>query len=325
MVNISKKDSDGIFRLINEANTICVIGHKSPDGDCIGSVTAMYMYLKGLGKDVYTGFDGGIPYNLESFITPEMKLEDKEKKYDLLIMMDCADEFRLGNNMYLLHNANHVVCIDHHKTNSNFAEYNIIIKDFSSTGELLYHFLKMKDANITLDIAERIYLAILMDTGGFAYSSTTPDTLRVAADLLEIGVNTSELDNLLFNSMPLKLFKAFNALLSTADYYYLGQLGIIKISQDILKKYDISYADLDGLVGAIREVKEIEVSCVLKEKELGGVKISLRSKTGKVDVADICQKHGGGGHSRAAGADIDKSLYETEKMLIEDLKKYFEK
>lgn len=325
MINISKKDSDGIFRLINESNTICVAGHKSPDGDCIGSVTAMYMYLKELGKDVYTGFDGGIPYNLESFITPEMKLEDKEKKYDLLIMMDCADEFRLGNNMYLLEKADHIVCIDHHKTNANFAEYNIIVKDFSSTGELLYHFFKMKNININLDIAERIYLAMVMDTGGFSYSSTTSDTLRVAADLLEIGVNTSELDNLLFNSMPLKLFKAFNSLLSTANYYYSGQLGIIKISQAILEEYDLAYSDLDGLVGAIREVKEIEVSCVLKEKKAGGVKISLRSKTGKVDVAEICQMHGGGGHSRAAGADIDKSLNETEKILIEDLKNSFEK
>jgi len=323
MVNISKKNADGIFNLIEESKTICVIGHKSPDGDCIGSVTAMYLYLKSLGKEVNCAFDGNIPYNLESFIVEDGFFNDKDKKFDLLVVMDCADEFRLGGNMYLLDNSKHIVCIDHHKTNSSFAEYNIIIKEFSSTGELLYHLLKYGNADIDVEIATCMYVAMITDTGKFAYASTTPDTLRVAAELLEIGVNQSEIDNILFNSKPLKVFKAYNALLMNTKYYFEGKLGLVKVSQEFLDEYDIDFSSLDGVVSMIREVKEVEVSCVLKEKTINSVKISLRSKTGQVDVSKVCQKHGGGGHERAAGAEIGKSLLETEKIIVDDFSEYF--
>lgn len=322
MVNISKKDADGILNLIEESKTICVIGHKSPDGDCIGSVTAMYLYLKSLGKEVNLAFDGNIPYNLESFIIEDGYFDDKSKKFDLLIVMDCADEFRLGDNMYLIESSNHVVCIDHHKTNSNFAEFNIIIKEFSSTGELLYHLLEYAGAELDVEIATRIYVAMIMDTGKFAYASTTPDTLRVAANLLELGVDQSDLDNTLFNSKPLKVFKAYNALLMATKYYFGGKLGLVKVSQDFLNEYDIDFSSLDGVVAMIREVKEVEVSCVLKEKAMDNVKISLRSKSGLVDVSKVCQKHGGGGHERAAGAEINESINIAEQIIVNDFSEF---
>ncbi len=309
-----------LFNEIESSGKICVIGHVSPDGDCIGSVMALYEFLKTeYDKEIYYGFDGNIPYNFKCYIDENLILKDFEnEKFDLLLVLDCADEERLGKYKPLISNSKKIICIDHHRTNTKFAHINIIDQFISSTGELLFHILKQENKQISLKMAEFIYTAIITDTGNFAYSSTSSTTHRVAAELIDIGVDVSKIDNLIFNSKPISTVKAYIDCISNINFYHNNKLGIAKISDEIIKRNDANISDIEGIVEFIREIDEIEVSCVLKEYSKDTTKVSLRSKN-DVDVSEIAVKFEGGGHKKAAGFQINANLKDTELILVEEL------
>lgn len=322
-MNLMKNNIEQLFDIIEKSKEICIIGHIAPDGDCIGSVMALYEFLKeNYKKEVYVGFDGKIPYNLEKYVDNNLILSNYEnKKFDLTVVLDCSDKERLGKYKCVISNSSKTICIDHHKTNTEFADINIIDPHISSTGELLFHILKSTNKKLNLKIAEYIYIAIITDTGKFAYSSTSKETHNVASELIEIGVDVSKIDNEIYNSKPINIVKAYIQCISNISFYHNNKLGIAKITSDIINKNEIDMNDIEGVVEFIREVKEIEVSCVLKEYDVNDTKVSLRSKN-NIDVAEISKKFGGGGHQKAAGFQLNKSLEDTEKILIEEFKNY---
>lgn len=310
-----------IFELINNSNKICISGHKAPDGDCIGSVMALYSFLKPFNKDVTVLLDGTIPFNYKEFVDENIisKAYNGEK-FDLLFVLDSSDEKRLGKFEDVLNNSNNTVVIDHHKTNKGFGDINIIDINMSSTGELLYNVLKESKMKLTKEIAVYIYIAILTDTGKFSYSNTTSQTHKVTAELIDLGVSVAEIDNIVYNSKPSNIVKAFIDCISGIELYYSNKLGITSITNSILQKNNAEMADVDGVVEFIREIKEVSVSCVLKENE-EGTKVSLRSKDG-IDVSNVCVKFDGGGHSKAAGFEIKEDIETTKKIIIEEFKEY---
>lgn len=317
-----KNDVKEIFNLINNSDKICIAGHKAPDGDCIGSVMALYNFLKPLNKNITVLMDGNIPYNYKAFIDEKIISNSyNNEEYDLLIVLDTSDRKRLGKFENVLNNSKKKVVIDHHKTNEGFGNINIIDTEMSSTGELVYDILKAADADISLEVAALIYLAILTDTGKFSYRNTTSNTHRKAAELIDIGVNVSEIDNIVYNSKPSNIVRAFMECVSGVELYYDNKLGITAITKNILNKHNADMADIDGVVEYIREIKEVEVSCVLKEND-EGTKVSLRSKN-NIDVAAVSVKYKGGGHAKAAGFDINENIESTKKIIIEEFKKYF--
>lgn len=326
MNQMNQKMKDNIkefFSAIDNSDKICVIGHVAPDGDCIGSVMALYEFLiSEYDKDINLGFDGKIPYNLKSYIDESLILTDfEDKKFDLLIVLDCGDEERLGKYKTLIPNSNKIICVDHHKTNTEFADINIVDHTISSTGELLFHILKLENKQISLKMAEYIYTAIITDTGNFAYSATTSTTHRVAAELIDIGVDVAKVDNKIFNSKPISTVKAYIDCISNINFYHDNKLGIAKISDEIVKRNDANINDIEGIVEFIREINEIEISCVLKEYNQELTKVSLRSKN-NIDVSEIATKFEGGGHAKAAGFQINGNLEEAEAIIVKELEKY---
>lgn len=317
-----KNNIKDFFNEIDNSDKICVIGHVSPDGDCIGSVMALYEFLKAeYDKKIFFGFDGKIPYNFRCYIDESLILTNfDDKQFDLLLVLDCADEERLGKYKALISKSKKIICIDHHKTNTKFAHVNIIDHTISSTGELLYHILKQENKQISLTMAEYIYTAIVTDTGNFAYSSTSSTTHRVAAELIDIGVDVSKIDNLIFNSKPISTVKAYIECISNIHFYHSNKLGLAKISDEIIKRNDANISDIEGIVEFIREIDEVEVSCVLKEYSKDITKVSLRSKN-NIDVSEIAIKFEGGGHTKAAGFQINASLEEAEAILVKELEK----
>ena len=320
---LKKNDIDEFFGAIEKSNNICIIGHVAPDGDCIGSVMALYEFINATyDKNVYVGFDGKIPYNLVKYVKDELILSDfEDKNFDLTVVLDCSDKERLGKYECIIDNSYKTICIDHHKTNTRFADFNIIDPNISSTGELLFHILKNGNKKINLKMAEYIYIAIITDTGKFSYSSTSRETHNVASELMDIGVDISKIDNEIYNSKPFNIVKAYIQCISNIDFYYNHQLGIAKITDDIIKNNGIDMNDIEGVVEFIREVNEIEVSCVLKEYDKDETKVSLRSKK-YIDVAEISKKYGGGGHKNAAGFQINKGLSDVENLIVEEFSKY---
>lgn len=322
-MNLNLNNVDEIFSLIENSNDICIAGHKAPDGDCIGSVMALYELLKPMNKNITVCFDGLIPFNYKPFVNEDIILKQYEsQKFDIVIVLDCSDKERLGKFANILNNANKTICIDHHKTNTKFADINIIETEMSSTGELLYDVIKAANKNITKTIAEFLYIAIVTDTGKFSYSSTSSATHIKVAHLMELGIDISEIDNILFNSKPSNVVKAFIDCIKNIELYYENKLGITSITEKILKDNQVEMGDVDGVVEFIREIKEVEVSCVLKEN-FDGTKVSLRAKNDNIDVAEIAFIYGGGGHKKAAGFEVNETIENTKNLLLNDFRKYF--
>lgn len=322
-MNLKMNDVKEIFNLINNSQNICIAGHKAPDGDCIGSVMALYEFLKPLNKELTVCIDGTIPFNYKPFVNEEIIAKEYgDKKFDLLFILDCSDAERLGKFKGVFDNAEKSVCIDHHKTNESFADINIIIPSMSSTGELLYDILKISGQQLTKEAATYIYIAILTDTGKFSYSNTSSDTHRKTAELIDLGVNVADIDNIIYNSKPANVVKAFIDCISGIELHYNNKFGITIITKNILENNSVDMGDIDGVVEFIREIKEVEVSCVLKEYEEKNTKVSLRSKN-DIDVSKISVKFGGGGHAKAAGFEIEDTVENTKKLLIETFKEFF--
>lgn len=322
-MNLMMNDVKEVFNLINNSKNICIAGHKAPDGDCIGSVMALYESLKTFKKELTICIDGSIPYNYKSLVNESLIAKDVENsEFDLLIVLDCSDAERLGKFNDIFKKAKKSVCIDHHKTNVGYADINIIDASMSSTGELLYDVLKAWNICISKEAATYIYISILTDTGKFSYSNTSSETHRKTAEIIDLGVDIAEIDNIVYNSKPSNVVKAFIECIGNIELYYDNKFGITYITNDILDKNNVEMGDIDGIVEFIREIKEVEVSCVLKEYEVDNTKVSLRSKNG-IDVSAISLKFGGGGHARAAGFEINETVKNTKKLLIETFKEYF--
>lgn len=322
-MNLMMNDVKEVFNLINSSQNICIAGHKAPDGDCIGSVMALYEFLKPFNKKLTVYIDGIIPFNYKTFVKEDVIAKEYDNnEFDLLFVLDCSDAERLGKFKDVLKNAKKSVCIDHHKTNESYADINIIDSSMSSTGELLYDILKISGRQLTKQIAEYIYIAILTDTGKFSYSNTTGQTHEKTAELIELGVDVAEIDNTVYNSKPSNVVKAFIECIGGIELYYDNKFGITSITKDILERNNVNMGDIDGVVEFIREIKEVEVSCVLKEYEEKNTKVSLRSKN-DIDVSAVSVKFRGGGHARAAGFEIDDTVENTKKLLIETFKEQF--
>lgn len=320
-MNLNLNSVFEIFDIIDKSDSICIAGHKAPDGDCIGSVMALYEFLKPMNKKLTVCIDGSIPYNYKAFVDEAVICKEYvEAKYDVVVVLDCSDKARLGVFEGILNNAKKTICIDHHKTNASFADINIIDPYISSTGELLYDIIKTQGKNISKKTAEYIYLAIITDTGNFSYSNTNSKTHITAAELMEIGVNISDIHNTVYNSKPSKVVKAFTDCISGIELFLNNKIGVAVITKKILDDNQVEMGDIDGVVEFIREIKEVQVACVLKEY-VGSTKVSLRSK-GDMDVSEISLLFNGGGHKRAAGFEVNDNIENTKKIIINELKKH---
>jgi phosphoesterase RecJ-like protein len=314
-----KNDVKEIFNLINASDNICIAGHMAPDGDCIGSVMALYNFLKPLNKNITVMLDGIIPFNYKAFVDESIITKNyNNEKFDLLFVLDTSDTKRLGQFEKVLKNSKIRVVIDHHKTNEGFGDINIIKPEMSSTGELLYDILKLTEMDITTEVAVLIYIAVLTDTGKFSYTNTTGQTHVKAAELIDLGVNVSEIDNIIYNSKPANVVRAFIDCVSGVELYFDNKLGITAITKELLAKNNAEMADIDGVVEYIREIKEVEVSCVLKEHD-EATKVSLRSKN-NIDVSTVSLKYKGGGHAKAAGFELKENIENTKRIIIEEFK-----
>lgn len=310
-------------KTILESKKICLLSHKNPDGDSLGSIFAIHEYLKSLNKNVDIFIDGKIPYNYK-FIIPENTINYtyNDTDYDTTIILDCGDIQRLGKFKNILNKSKTSVCIDHHVTNTEFADINLIDDKISSTGELLYTIFINLKTNISKKIAEYLYISIITDTGRFTYSNTTSNTYTIAGELLNLGVDNEYINNMLYNSKPVNVVKTFIDCISNIEFYFSNKLGITAVTRDSLEKNNIHIDDIDGIVEFIREINEVKIACVLKEVSNNNIKVSLRSKN-NIDVSKIAQKYNGGGHKYAAGFTINMNVNDAKLEIIKICSNFF--
>ncbi len=299
------------MKAVQEADTIAIAGHMRPDGDCVGACMGLYGYI----KSNYP--EKAVTVYLEEF--PEAFDYLREEKaflevcgqggaYDLFVALDCGDEERLGEALKVMKRAKHVCCVDHHITNTQFAERNFVFPKSSSTSQILYNF--MEDEKINYETACALYTGIIHDTGVFKHSCTTSETMRIAGSLMDKGIPFGKIIDGSFYMKSYKQLQIMGRCLLESVRILDGRCIFSVVRKSVMDFYEAKPSDLDGVIDQMRTTEGIEVAILLDEREPGEYKVSMRSNE-LVDVSAIAKFFGGGGHVRAAGCTIEGAAFDV--------------
>lgn len=304
------------------ALSVAIAGHIRPDGDCVGSCMGMYLYLKENFPDI-TELDVYLEQIPDSFqflkgVGEINNICDKDKVYDVFIALDCGDTDRLGDAVKYFNTAKKRICIDHHISNKGFSDVDYIVPEASSTSELVYDVIE--EEKITKEIAEALYMGIAHDTGSFQYTCTSPKTMRVAAILMEKGIDFSKIIDETFSQKSYIQNQILGRALLESIRVLDGRCIISALKQKDLNFYGVEPKDLDGIVSQLRNTRGVEVALFIYESGTQEHKVSMRSN-GIVDVSKIASYFGGGGHVRAAGCTMQGSMHDV----LNNLNKHIEK
>lgn len=310
--------------IIKNAKKILLLSHVNPDGDTLGSMCAMYsMILNKYKKKADMSIVSNIPFNY-SFL-PNIHLAKREFNsslvYDLAIALDVASIERIRDAKVLFDKAKCKINIDHHKTNPRYGDYQIIDAEASSCGEVLFNYFKDNNWEITEDAAICLYTAIMTDTGNFRFENTSPNAMRAAADLIEKGASPNKLYKLCYESKTKNLVMFQNYCVNKAEFLNDNKIVYTTVYKKDLEQFSAGDDFTDGIAETLRAIDSTEVAFVVKEVDSKTSKISMRSKT--TDVAKICEKFNGGGHTYAAGCTIKASVKDSIKKLLKEIDSEF--
>lgn len=311
-----------IIREIKTKKRILITTHINPDGDAVGALLGLYLALKAKGFSVIPVIDDEFPalYKFLHGWEDVRRPDDPDvlnvlNEIDLVISLDCGDLERLGASAGFLE-GRMVINIDHHISNTAFGTLNMVDSNAAATGEMVYQIIKILGIDITKEIAEALYTAIVTDTGQFRYSNTTSVTHQIAGDLINNGAETPYLYEQIYQNISKERMLLSAKALSTLKLYEDNRIAVMSVTMDFMNETGASGSDTEGIINFGRDIDTVEVAILLKEHEKEKIKVSLRSKR-IVDVAVIAQEIGGGGHSRASGCTIFSSIEEAEERIIE--------
>ena len=305
-----------IGKIIKEKSSFLVVTHKNPDGDAIGSSFALYNVLKELGKTVYLEIPTKPAY-IYDFLDDynAVEITTNSKDVEVVIALDSAEMHRCGLDKEYVKDKL-LINIDHHKTNPGFGNINLIEPEAAAVGCIVYDILKSNGLPITKKTAEYLYLSILTDTGSFRYSSTSPKTFKVAAELLEKGVEPWYIASNVYEREKPETYKLLSLTLDTLELHLSGKLALLYTTQDMFKRTNTTADNTESFVNFARSIRGVEVGVFLREDEPNVFKISIRSR-GSVDVSEVAARFEGGGHKNAAGGTLRAPFKEAKQKIID--------
>lgn len=297
--------------ILQGANTVAILGHIRPDGDCIGSCLSLYNYI-----ETYFPAVKATVY-LQDFMPEFLMLKNankivhdysEDKEYDLCFSLDSADIERHGEYVKYFNAAKKTIGIDHHISNKGFADEHLIVPDASATAEIMSELIGKE--NLTKEIAECLYLGMAHDTGVFQYSNATPKTFRIVADLLETGIEASRIVDETFYQKSYVQNQVLGKALMESILLMNGKVIASCVKLQDMEFFGVTPKALDGIVSQLRYTRGVEVAIFLYELEKQRYKVSMRSN-GKVNVSVIAGYFGGGGHVKAAGCEMNGNFYDV--------------
>lgn len=302
-----------VIEKIMNAKSVAVFPHVNEDPDALGSCFAFKKVMQLMGKEATIYVSGKIEERL-AFIGSDyvMYHEGTAHNHDLCVCLDCGDLERITERRAMFNEIGNTVNIDHHFTNTCFADANYVDGKAAATSEILFELFNRMGVKLNAEIARDLYTAISSDTGCFKYSNVTPKTMRTAAALLEFDFDHAEVARLLFDSETLEAAKLKAEITESIQSYAGGRIKVVVTDENAGEKYGIHKEDIPNLVDIPRRIEGTEIAACIKHIE-GGFRLNLRSN-GKADVAKVAMKFGGGGHIKAAGATLD---FDTEERALE--------
>jgi len=310
---------------IRAADRFLLTTHENPDGDALGSLLAMHHILGRLGKDsvmflAAKEFPLPVEYRFlpleEVFHEPPADVTDR-----VVIFLDCGNIDRMPVE-WLKQGDGRILNIDHHHDNTRFGDVNLVDTDVSSTAEIVYELAMRLGVELSVDIASALYVGLVTDTGRFSYENTHPAAHRMAADLIEAGVNVNDTYRRLYERVPIEKLRLVSRALEKVEQVDGGVLAISYITADDYTATGASEVLTEGIIDHLRSLEGAAVAALVRDKGDGPAsrKVSLRSMNGGVDVSKIARAKGGGGHARAAGFSTDLGYPELVEFLSAEVK-----
>ncbi len=313
---------DRILEGIRKSRTICVVGHIRPDGDCIGSQLGLSLALRDQGKRVTCWNEDAMPDKL-AFLDPDGLVQKPRpgRKFDCVIATDCASFERLGTVGPCIAKRKLFINIDHHASNTRYADINWVSAREPSSGEIIFRLLKAANWTITPAVADCLFTAVSTDTGSFQYPSTRPGTFHVGAELVTRGANLAKICDEVYQSYPLSRVRLLRHLYNHFRLVHDDQIAYFWLKQADYARTGAEKDDAEGLIDHLRAIEPVVVACLFEELAPGVTRISLRSKSDRVNVNEIAAQFGGGGHTAAAGARIAGPAPVTQRRVLAAVKK----
>src|SRR3954453_16237661 len=322
-------DIDRVADAIRAGDRFLLTTHENPDGDALGSLLATHRILEALGKDTVmflTAKEFPLPVEYrflpleEAFHEPPPDIDDR-----VVIFLDCGNIDRMPVDF--LQNGDKVINIDHHHDNTRFGLINLVDVDASCTAEIVYDLTGLLDVQLTPEIANALYVGLVTDTGKFMYENTDARSHRMAAGLIEAGVEVNDVYRRLYEHAPIEKLNLLAQALGNIELLDDGRPAVTYISTDDYSATGASEALTEGVIDHLRTIDGTAAAAVVRDQAEGGRaarKVSMRSTDGKVDVSAIARVHGGGGHRRAAGFGTDLPYEQIVEFLIGEINSQLE-
>jgi len=317
-----KTELEQVVAALREHDRFVVTTHENPDGDALGSLLASTLALREAGKEADMFLFGDVPLPDEYRF---MELADLRRGAmpdiagRVLVAVDCANESRLGRNPEtLLRSADLVLDIDHHHDNTRFGDENLIVPNASSTGEILRDVIRGLGVELTPEIAEALYIAVVTDTGRFQYSNTSPKSLRLAAELVEAGADVHRVFQGIYENVAFAKLKLLARALERAEVLEGGRVIVSHLEREDFERAGAEEPFSEGIIDFLRAVEGAEVAALIRQPPTAngpGRRVSLRTTDEGVDVSAIARKSGGGGHKQAAGFPSEASVAEITEFI----------
>ena len=311
---------------LRDGDKFLLTTHENPDGDALGSLVAMNETLQALGKDTVmflSAEEYPLPYEYRDLPLESVSHslpEDAASR--TIVFLDCGNIDRMPVS-FLGRDDAHIVNIDHHHDNTRFGTANLVVDGASSTAEIIWGLLPDLGVELTSEIAEALYIGLVTDTGKFQYENTTPASHRMAAELLECGIDVHSIFRRLYENVPFAKLELLGRVLSRIERHDGGRLTLSYIQRSDYEETGADENYSEGIVDHIRALEGTTVAALvreqLKEGREGVMKVSLRASKDEVDVSVIARKEGGGGHRQAAGFSTTRSLADLIEFLRREI------
>jgi phosphoesterase RecJ-like protein len=314
---------DPIRSIVDSTRQITCLAHKDADADSLGSALAFALALRAAGRKVRVVVPEPIPRLLEHLPGFETVETGGAPLGDTVFTFDCATLTRFGERRDEVERATTVVNIDHHLSNTAFGSINLVDAAASATGQVVHKLLTLLGAPISAEVATNLYAALLTDTGGFRHENTTEAALRLGASLVAAGADPGWVALKSYRSRSLAQVKLEGLSIAGMHSEMDGRLLWSEVTGSMLDQAGADMQDSEGIIDALQSIGTMEIAVLIKETAPDRIKISVRTRE-PFDATDVCTPFGGGGHRRAAGAELASSLPDARRRVLEVARRLIE-
>ena len=325
-VNVQLGDAfEHACEVLRKAQRILLTSHRRPDGDGTGSMAGLASLLRAQGKTavIYSVDPIARRYKWLPLVNTTVQTISFDERFDCTIVVDCADITLLGDTLPPPEVRGVLITLDHHASGHPFGDIAVWDPAAAAVGVIVVRIAEREGWPITPEAAVPLYVSIISDTGGFRHANTNAEALRVGSVLVAHGVVPSTIAGSLEERPSPGKLRLLGSVLSTLELHCAGRAGVLSVTTEMVEGARASWEDIEGMVNWGRNVDGVQVGVLLTTAKGGGVRVSMRSRSEKVDVGRVCMTLGGGGHPGAGGCHINDSLAVTKERVIRALEAAF--